>query len=112
MPKSQERTTKPKPLLDKPPKANALFNDTARSVGFDIKRYEHFLDDANLTETQKHELLASLWRIVTQFVQMGFGVHPVQQAKAQQRCGQASFEESDLSAVMLSSIDAQERGQA
>ena len=61
-------------------------DEAARPViTFDYERYAHFLDTADLTEDQKREFLQSLWNIIVQFVSMGFGVHPVQQA--QNTCG-------------------------
>ena len=55
-------------------------------VTVDYERYAHFLDNADLTEDQKREFLQTLWNIIVEFVSMGFGVHPVQQAKG--ACGQ------------------------
>ncbi|MEM6537374.1 MAG: hypothetical protein AAF668_06550 [Pseudomonadota bacterium] len=55
------------------------------SVGFEYERYAHFLDEADLSQDQKREVLQALWNIVVGFVDLGFGVHPVQQA--QKPCG-------------------------
>lgn len=52
-----------------------------RVVTVDVKRYEHLLDDPSLTEAQKEEVLQAVWMIVLSFVDLGFNVHPVQQAK-------------------------------
>lgn len=49
----------------------------------DVERYEAYLDDPSLSQEQKAEFIEALWTIVTAFVELGFGVHPVQQA-----CGQ------------------------
>ncbi|MEO1151836.1 MAG: hypothetical protein AAFW83_12745 [Pseudomonadota bacterium] len=49
-------------------------------VSVDVDAYAHFLDGADLTETQKEELLQALWSIIVEFVSLGFGVHPIQQA--------------------------------
>lgn len=63
-------------------------HDNARSlrIEVDYERYEHLLDDPNLTEDQKRELLQTLWSVVVEFVSLGFGVHPLQQA--QKPCGE------------------------
>jgi hypothetical protein len=37
-----------------------------------------FGEMTNLSEVQKREFLEALWSIVIAFVDMGFGVHPVQ----------------------------------
>lgn len=53
----------------------------------DYALYEKYLDDTDLTEAQKHEMIDGLWRIICDFVAIGFHVHPVQQAV--ENCGQA-----------------------
>ena len=39
----------------------------------DLEKYRHHLDEFDLTEEQKQELLITLWQIMTQFVDLGFG---------------------------------------
>lgn len=51
----------------------------------DYALYEQYLDGADLSEAQKQEFLDTLWSIIVGFVDLGFGVHPVQQA-AQNIC--------------------------
>ena len=46
----------------------------------DVDYYKRFLDEAEIPEDQKTELVQAIWSIITSFVQLGFGVHPVQQA--------------------------------
>ena len=46
----------------------------------DLDHYQSYLDDPALTPDQKEEILGALWTIITAFVELGFGVHPVQQA--------------------------------
>ena len=41
--------------------------------------YLAFLDDTNLSEAQKIELLQTLWSIMSAFVDLAFGTDPVQQ---------------------------------
>ena len=60
--------------------------DVKSVVTVDYERYEHFLKDTDLSETQKREFLQALWQIIVGFVDLGFGVHPAQQAK--KTCGQ------------------------
>lgn len=52
----------------------------------DYEKYAHFLEDSDLTEDQKQEFLQTLWNIIVEFVSLGWGVHPLQQA--QKPCGQ------------------------
>ncbi len=51
-------------------------------LSIDYEKYEHYLEDYDLTEAQKQEFLQALWNIIVNFVDLGFGVHPVQQAIA------------------------------
>lgn len=59
-------------------------------VTFDVGRYEHFLEDQGLSAEQKRAMLEALWSIIVSFVDLGFGVHPVQQ-----ECGQKKEETED-----------------
>jgi|688.fasta_scaffold1854253_2 hypothetical protein len=51
------------------------------TLTLDVDLYKHYLDNSDLTEERKQEVLETLWNIVCEFVQMGFNVHPVQQAQ-------------------------------
>lgn len=75
----------------RPPINDRSIRDTFRSahdseaparnvVQVDYEKYLHFLDDEDLDESQKITLLESLWSILLSFVDLGFGIHPVQQA--------------------------------
>lgn len=60
------------------------FNVAAKPrLEIDIQKYQAYLDGSGLTPTQKEDFLRALWSIMVAFVDLGFGVHPVQQA-----CGQ------------------------
>ena len=65
--------------------ANDIKNQPRPALTLDVEQYEKFLEDSDLTEDQKREFLETLWNIVVEFVSLGFGVHPVQQA--QNACG-------------------------
>lgn len=67
------------------------------SLTIDWEAYSVMLEDSDATETQKRELIATLWSIVVAFVDLGFGVHPVQQA-----CGQNDDPLSDTPPDLLS----------
>lgn len=49
-------------------------------VEFDYTRYAEMLGDTELADDDKRALIEALWSVITGFVEMGFGVHPVQQA--------------------------------
>ena len=57
-----------------------------RRIEIDLERYQHHLDDPSLTPEQRDEVLSALWFIVSSFVELGFEIHPLQQA-----CGQPEF---------------------
>lgn len=44
----------------------------------DVAKYQAYLDDGDLSDEQKQELIEALWSIIVGFVDLGFGVHPVQ----------------------------------
>jgi len=68
-------------------KANALsesFTASAkRVITVDVNQYQKYLDGSDLSPEQKEEYLRTAWTIMMTFVELGFGVHPVQEA-----CGQ------------------------
>ena len=45
----------------------------------DIEKYQAYLDGSDMTEAQKEDFLQALWSIIVSFVELGFGVHPVQE---------------------------------
>ena len=55
------------------------------AITVDYEKYEHFLETADLSDEQKREFIAALWSIIVAFVDLGFGVHPAQQAE--KTCG-------------------------
>jgi translation elongation factor EF-1beta len=52
-------------------------------ITVNVEKYQVFLDDSGLSEKQKEEFLQALWTIIVAFVDLGFGVHPLQEV-----CGQ------------------------
>ncbi len=75
-----------------------------RTLTVDWERYGAMLETSDLSDEQKLEFLQTLWSIVTMFVDLGFGVHSVQQV-----CGQDAENAGDLSPdlVDLSSTSTQ-----
>lgn len=66
-------------------KLGELFNTPARPVvTVDVEKYKELLDDPNLSEAEKESFLQALWSIVVAFVDLGFGVHPLQEVCAQE----------------------------
>ena len=54
--------------------------DAKRRIEVDVERYQHLLDNPDLTEEQKAQMLEALWSIIVNFVELGWGVHPMQKA--------------------------------
>ena len=69
---------------------NAVTGRSAPSLEKDVQRYQAYLDDPSLSRDQKLEILTAFWSVITTFVELGFGVHPVQQA-----CGKPRSELED-----------------
>ncbi len=62
-----------------PPQAQ----DSLSMPTFDADEYWDYVKDYDMSDAKKHELLETIWSIVTSFVDLAFGVHPLQHA-----CGQ------------------------
>ena len=66
------------------------FSASARpTLTVDVARYQAYLDGSDLTPEQKEEVLQAVWSIVMTFVELGYGVHPLQEA-----CGKDDEAES------------------
>ncbi|MGH1351806.1 MAG: hypothetical protein ACRBBN_13520 [Methyloligellaceae bacterium] len=48
-------------------------------LAIDYEKYLACLEDMDASEEEKREFIEALWHILTHFVDIGFGVHPVQQ---------------------------------
>ena len=59
--------------------ANLTSTRKRTALTLDVDYYQAFLDDTDIPEDKKQELIEALWSIVIGFVDLGFGVHPVQQ---------------------------------
>lgn len=53
-----------------------------KTLTLDVEYYQSFLDHEDIPEDKKRELIETLWQIVVSFVDLGFGIHPLQQANA------------------------------
>jgi hypothetical protein len=66
---------------------SSRFDASARPViTVDVEKYQALLDGSDLSPEQKEEFLQALWLIVVTFVELGFGVHPLQVV-----CGQSEM---------------------
>ncbi|WP_159086946.1 hypothetical protein [Loktanella sp. Alg231-35] len=71
-------------ITDCPDLAEAMNKAASAGHGsrleIDLDHYQNYLDDPALTSDQKEDIVGALWMIITAFVELGFGVHPTQQA--------------------------------
>lgn len=80
------------------------FGASARPIiGVDVKKYQALLDGSGLSQDQKDDFLRALWSIVVTFIDLGFGVHPLQEV-----CGQNLNNTSILSKDDLDKIESRE----
>jgi len=68
------------------PTANTT--NTPNRLEFDVQEFMHYLDDTDLTDQEKREMIDSLWVIKCEFVALGFEVRPAKQAE--NACGKHS----------------------
>lgn len=50
-----------------------------RVITVDVAKYEQYLIGSDLNDDQKEEFLQAIWAFVSTFVELGFGVHPLQE---------------------------------
>ena len=78
---------------------------TRPALKLDVERYEKMLNDCDLTEQQRQDFLETIWTIIVGFVDLGFDIHPVQQAVSE-GCGQGL----DLSDFMAENVISSTKG--
>jgi hypothetical protein len=61
----------------------------------ELREFLHFLDGEDMTEEEKFEYIELIDRIVTEFVWLGFGVHPIQQVM-EERNGKPPLFDAEL----------------
>ena len=86
------------PPLPRPEPPLSQATTSNRASQEDLREYLAHLDDTNLSEAQKIELLQTLWPIMSAFVDLAFGTDPVQQALPSITAGQHA-DDSIVSAV-------------
>lgn len=67
------------------------------------RKYEKLLEESDLPDEEKQEFLRTLWNIIVAFVDLGFGVHPSQQACERNL---------DLTEYMATSVVASKKGKS
>lgn len=67
------------------------------ALKLDPESYRQFVSDAGLSRAQEDALLEALWTIIVSFVDLGFGLHPIQQV-----AGDISILDVDSAGVLAS----------
>tara|TARA_A100001391_G_scaffold153410_2_gene111236 strand:- start:11813 stop:12166 length:354 start_codon:yes stop_codon:yes gene_type:complete len=67
--------------------------NTSPLIELDLDVYAPYLQDADICEDDKRQLIEALWSIIVSFVQLGYGLTPAQQVldsrdDAKTACGQ------------------------
>jgi hypothetical protein len=55
-------------------------NETNKSVptlALDVALYDHYLENSNLSEEERHQFIHAMWNLVCEFVFLGFGITSV-----------------------------------
>lgn len=55
------------------------------SLGIDVDYYQAIIDDPEVSEERKRELIEIIGSIVVSFIDLGFGVHPIQLAQQERQ---------------------------
>ena len=84
-------------MRDMPPNFNPETAPPTLTIDWDA--YLPFFEDEDISEEEKHELIEALWSIVVSLVDLGFGIHPIQQA-----CGKTDDPLRDVPPDLLSLI--------
>ncbi len=79
-------------MTDIPPEFNPETAPPRLTIDWDA--YLPFFEDEDISDEDKRKLIEALWSIMVSFVDLGFGVHPVQQA-----CGK------DVSLAEMPAVD-------
>ena len=67
---------------------------TRPRLSVDVERYQAYLDGSDMSQAEKEEFLQALWQIIVSFVDLGFGIHPLQEV-----CGKDAGTVSDTAQV-------------
>lgn len=74
-----------------------------KTLLIDVARYQHLLDESGLSDTQKEEVLKSLWAIMIGFVDLGFTIQPLEESCG--KVGSAPANPENLSDRAIGSMD-------
>ena len=81
---------------------------TKPTIHIDIAEFEQYLADCQGTDEEKREYLHVIYNIVCEFVTLGWGIHPIQQAIDANNSDKIAKTKTLLDADMLNSLCAAE----
>ena len=61
--------------------ANQDRADDRPALTIDVDHFQQFLNCPDIPEERKREMIETIWSIVVSVIDLGFGVHPLQQAQ-------------------------------
>lgn len=74
------------------------------SLTLDVSRYQSYLDGANLSCEEKAAYLEALWTMIVCFVELGYGIHPLQNMELGNSCEQADEKKKEVLALESPSV--------
>lgn len=74
---------------------------TKRTLQVDVERYQKYLDETDMSDADKAAFLQSLWQIIVSFVELGYGVHPLQEVCGKDAGITTESADSGLDGVVL-----------
>ena len=89
-------------MTDAPPDSDQ--SKAPPSLSIDWEAYLPFFENEEISDEDKRELIGILWSIMVSFVDLGFDIHPVQQA-----CGEDQDDLASDIADVLSCDDQADR---
>lgn len=72
-----------------------------RILTVDVERYQQYLDDTGMSDAETAEFLQALWQIIVSFVELGYGVHPLQEVCGKDAGITTESADSGLDGVVL-----------
>ncbi len=76
-----------------PPKPRHIVGSSSaiplKALSVDVVQFQHYLDDCEGSTEEKSEYLELVFQIVLHFVDLGYGIHPLNSAM-EECCGQLS----------------------
>ncbi len=67
------------------PSHTPALSEAKPTLSVDVDYYQDIIDDPDVSEERKRELIEIVGNIVMQFIDLGFGVHAVQLAQDEQQ---------------------------